>query len=60
MISRNISRRLEQLEERVLPPENRVVLRVVFVHSDGTVAAGGFTVDPWGVTTPSSPQPGGR
>lgn len=31
MISRNVSRRLEQLETRVLPPENRVVLRVAFV-----------------------------
>jgi hypothetical protein len=69
MINRNVSRRLEQLEGRVLPPENRVVLRIVFVNTDGTVAPGGFTLDPWaalgdgkerGARTPKSPQSRGR
>jgi hypothetical protein len=69
MISRNLSRRLEKLEERVLPPENRVVLRIVFVNTDGTVPSGGFTFDPWGAlgdgkdrgaSTPKSPQSRGR
>jgi hypothetical protein len=69
MISRNLSRRLEKLEECVLPPENRVVLRIVFVNTDGSVAPGGFTVDPWGAladgtdrgaSTPKSPQSRGR
>jgi hypothetical protein len=30
---------------RALPPEPRVVLKVVFINSDGTAAPGGFTVD---------------
>jgi hypothetical protein len=47
MTSRNFLRRLEQLKGRALPPENVVVLTVVFVNSDGTVAPCGFTVDPW-------------
>ena len=41
MISRNLSRRLEHLEERMLSPADRVVLRIVFVNTDGTVAPGG-------------------
>lgn len=60
MVSRKLTRRLEQLEDRVLPAENRVMLRIDFVNSDGTVAPGGFTVDPWGARTPKSPQTRGR
>ena len=47
MIRRNVSGRLEKLEGRVLAPDNRVVLKVAFVNSDGTMAPGGFTIDPW-------------
>jgi hypothetical protein len=47
MTNRNLSRRLEKLEARMLPPATRHVIRVVYVNTDGTVAPGGFTVDPW-------------
>jgi hypothetical protein len=67
MVSRNFSRRLEQLEECVLPPESRVVLRIVFVNTDGTVAPCGFTIDPWSraeerrpLATPRVGSGGGR
>jgi len=70
MISSNVSRRLEPLEERVAPPATRHVLRIVFVNTDGTVAPGGFTVDPWArreqdrgqdkTRTPMSPKSRGR
>jgi hypothetical protein len=53
-----------------LPPENRVVLKIAFVNSDGTVAPGGFTIDQWArreqdrsqdnTRTPTSPQSRGR
>jgi hypothetical protein len=46
MISRNLSRRLGMLEERVPPPEDQVVIRLAFVNTDGTWAPGGFTLDP--------------
>jgi hypothetical protein len=70
MISRNYSRRLEQLEERMLPPENRVVLRVLFMNKDYTEPSGGYIVDPWSrrdlygnqrtTRTPMSPRSRGR
>ena len=70
MISRNISRRLEQLEDRMLPPENRVVPRVLFMIKDDTEPFGGFIVDPWATLdqygnqqttrTPMSPRSRGR
>lgn len=40
MINRNLSRRLERLEEVVAPETLRRVWQVVFVDSDGTVHEG--------------------
>jgi len=48
MISRNLTKRLKRLEERILPPTEVHLLRVVFVDTDGT-EVGGFTVSPWAV-----------
>jgi hypothetical protein len=40
MISRNLSRRLERLEERVIPTGVPSVLEVIFVSPDGTKTPG--------------------
>jgi hypothetical protein len=70
MISRNFSRRLEKLEERITPNEERRVIRVLYMNKDDTEPSGGYIVDPWSrlagsgdcykTGTPRSPRSGGR
>ncbi len=45
MIRRNLAKRLERLEERILPPRDIHLLRVVYSNADGP-AVGGYTVGP--------------
>ena len=45
MITRNLVRRLERLEGRMLPPREIHLLNIVYVDRDGT-KVGGFTVGP--------------
>lgn len=44
MLNRNLSRRLERLEERSIEAGEPLVLEVCFVKPDRTQAPGGFTV----------------
>ena len=45
MIRRNLAKCLERLEERILPPRDIHLLRVVYSNADGP-AVGGYTVGP--------------
>jgi hypothetical protein len=45
MIRSHVTKRLERLERRILPPRVKRVIKVVFVDTDGTTV-GGFTVGP--------------
>lgn len=42
--SRNLTRRLERLEQRILPTCPEYVIHVIYVNRDGTQAPGGFTI----------------
>jgi hypothetical protein len=46
MISRNLTKRLEQLEGRMLPPGEIHLLRVVYVDGPDRVSVGGYAVGP--------------
>jgi hypothetical protein len=45
MINRTLSRRLERLEEQMIPTGEPKVIHVVFINPDGTQAPGTFTVE---------------
>jgi hypothetical protein len=56
MITRNLVRRLERLEERILPSRNIHLLRIVYANGPNGEAVGGFTIGPgcgpqdkWGI-----------
>ena len=56
MITRNLVRRLERLEERILPPREIHLLRIVYADGPDRVPVGGYTVcpgygpqDKWGI-----------
>lgn len=44
-MSRNLSRRLERLEERMIPSTVRKVWQIITINSDGTTAPSGFSVE---------------
>jgi hypothetical protein len=44
MISRNLTKRLEQLEGRILPPREIHLLRVVYAEGPESPPVGGYTV----------------
>jgi len=45
MISRSLTRRLEHLEELTMPPRIRHVIKVTYVHADGTPTGDGYRVE---------------
>jgi hypothetical protein len=56
MISRNLTKRLERLEERMLPPREIHLIRVVYANGPDGAPVGGYTVGPgyssrdeWGI-----------
>jgi hypothetical protein len=52
MIRRTLSRRLERLQESMIPSTERKVWQIVTINSDGTTAPSGFSFE-W----PSKQQP---
>jgi len=56
MITRNLVRRLERLEDRILPPREIHLLRIVFANGPNATPVGGYTLgsgcgpqDKWGI-----------
>jgi hypothetical protein len=45
MIGRSLARRLERLEEQVIPDDERKVWEMIVVDSDGTRTASGIRVE---------------
>jgi hypothetical protein len=52
MLSRNLSRRLERLEELTMASDLRHVITVTYVNPDGTQAGDGYRIE--------GPLPGGE
>ena len=46
MITRNLTKRLKQLEERILPQREIHLLRVVYANGADGAEVGGYTVGP--------------
>ncbi len=44
-MKRNLVRRLERLEERVIPTGESTTMNIRFINPDGTDAPGGFSIE---------------